>query len=120
MINETQKRDIEETVKSVTLNPPKGQATSDSSITMDEEDKLRVENIMLKEELEKTYTQLEDMRRQMAQQGISGQKSNLQKLLKEKYEIGSEEYLSLDAQAGIITVKSNVETNDQRNTEESN
>lgn len=74
------------------------------SFDLDNEDKLRLENIVLKQKMEEQAQEIEQMRAELSRRNLNLAKNHLQALLYEKHQYDSEKWtVSIEAQQQKVT-----------------
>jgi hypothetical protein len=89
----------------IPAQPPVPQASPDVVKKMDTDETLRLENLLLRDQMEKMHQQLEEMRREIAKRDMARHKDGLQDYLHEKHSVDRNTHrLIIDAQAHSLTI----------------
>jgi predicted lipid-binding transport protein (Tim44 family) len=78
--------------------------------SLDESDAIKLENLLLKQQVEKLQQEYENLRREYAEKDIQLERVNLQKFLVEKYEVDtSQNQLVINASQRTLTITPHVD-----------
>lgn len=105
-LQEMVKKQVVEAMNSTHNETTENEASNDVVKKLDENEVLRIENLVMREQLEKQQVEMENMRRELSSRDIANIREQLQIYLYKKHNINPDKHnILIDAQKGTLTVK---------------